>query len=204
MKILNVIQGSDEWLKARLGVATASNFSKIVTSTGVIAKPHTEHALDLAGETLLDEPEDSYKSADMERGNELEPLAREAYEEYNFCTVTEVGLMLSDCGDWGYSSDGLVGEEGLIEIKCPKAKNHAKYLAGGKCPTAYIAQVQGGLMISDRKWCDFVSYHPDFKEGQQLFVCRVFRDEDFIIKLETNIKITIAKRDEILKNINNK
>ena len=173
MKIINVEQGSDEWLQIRLGVATASNFSKIVTSKGEIAKPHTEYALKLASETLLEEPEDSYKSADMERGNELEPLAREAYEEYNFCQVKEVGFMLSDCKNFGYSPDGLVGKDGLIEIKCPKANNHAKYLAGKKCPTEYIAQVQGGLMISGRKWCDFVSYHPDFKEGCEIFVCRV-------------------------------
>ena len=203
MKIINVEQGSDEWLQIRLGVATASNFSKIVTSKGEIAKPYAEYALKLASETLLDEPEDSYKSADMERGNELEPLAREAYEEYNFCQVKEVGFMLSDCKNYGYSPDGLVGEDGLIEIKCPKANNHAKYLAGKKCPTEYIAQVQGGLMISGRKWCDFVSYHPDFKEGCEIFVCRVTRDEDFISKLETNIKITIAKRDEIINKINN-
>lgn len=203
MKILNAIQGSDEWLQSRLGVATASNFSKIVTSKGDLAKPYTEYALELASQTLLEEPEESFKSYDMERGNELEPLAREAYEQYNFCTVKEVGLMISDCGNWGASSDGLVSDDGSIEIKCPKANNHTKYITDNKCPTKYIAQIQGGLMLSGRKWCDFVSYHPDFKEGQQLFIFRVLRDQDFIDKLEINISITIAKRDEILSNINN-
>ena len=202
MKILNLEQGSDEWFRARLGVATASNFSKIITSTGSASSTLNDYALTLAAETLLETPDEAYKNADMERGNDLEPVARQYYEEYNFCEVKEVGFIVSDCGNYGYSSDGLVGSDGLIEIKCPKAKNHVQYMADKKCPTQYLAQIQGGLMVSGRKWCDFVSFHPDFIGYKKLFVVRVFRDEEFIVKLKRMISKLVLKKNEILNKIN--
>lgn len=198
MKIINLEQGSDEWLKARLGVATASNFDKVITSTGKESTQFEKYALELASQLLMDEPEETYKNDAMKRGNELEPVARQAYEETTFNIVETVGMFKSDCGNFGYSPDGLVGNDGLIEIKCPQATTHLKYLIDDKLPADYVAQVQGGLFISGRKWCDFVSFHPNFKEGRQLFVKRIERDEDFIAKLETNLIKTIRLRDEIL------
>lgn len=187
MKIIDVEQGSDEWLSLRKGVLTASNFSKIITSKGEPSKSANDYAYELAAQTLMQDVEETYKSPEMMRGNELEPLAREAYEQWSFNSVKECGFMLSNCEKFGYSPDGLVGDDGLIEIKCPKAKNHLKYLKGGKCPTEYYAQVQGGLFVSKRKWCDFISYHPDFYDEHQLFVFRVLPDLDFISKLAERI-----------------
>jgi hypothetical protein len=201
MQILNHPQGSDEWLKARLGVATASNFDKIITSTGKESATLEKYALQLATEKMLVEPEPSYKSDAMSRGNELEPVAREAYQQATFEQVQEVGLMLSDCGNYGYSSDGLIGDDGLIEIKCPLATTHFKYLLDNKCPTDYWQQVQGGLWVSDRKWIDFVSFNPNFKEDRQLFVVRVKRNEEFIEKLAGLVAKTIKLRDELLTKI---
>lgn len=198
MKILNLEQGSEEWLKARLGVATASNFDKIATSVGKESATLPKYALELATQKLLLEPEESYKNDAMRRGNELEPVARQAYQEFSLETVDEVGFMISDCENYGYSPDGLVGEEGLIEIKCPQAVTHAKYLLDDKLPADYVQQVQGGLMVSGRKWCDFVSFHPNFREDKKLFVKRIFRDEDFIAKLQEGIQKAIALRDEYL------
>jgi len=199
MEIINCEQGGSEWLKARLGVATCSNFSKIVTSTGELSKQLKSYAIKLASELLTVEQEDSYTNKDMERGNELEPEARQAYQEYAFCEVKEVGFMIDN--GFGYSPDGLIDDDGLIEIKCPNQTTHTQYLFEDRLPTAYKAQVQGGLLTSGRKFCDFVSYNPSFKDDKRLFVKRIERDEEFIIKLMIGIQKTIGIRDEFLKEI---
>ena len=202
MKIIREIeQGSDEWHKLRMGVATASNFSKIVTSTGEISKTIDSYALELATEFFLTKPEESYKSAAMERGTELEPEARQVYEENGLISVEQVTFIKSDCGNYGYSPDGLVDEDGLIEIKCPQDTTHLDYIIKNKLPTTYKNQVQGGLMVSGRKWCDFVSYHPNFQEDKKLFIIRVERDEEFISKLKAGIDLVIKKRDKILQQL---
>ncbi len=135
----------------------------------------------------------------MERGNELEPEARQAYQEYAFCEVKEVGFMIRDGA--GYSTDGTIDEDGLIEIKCPIAVTHTQYLYDKKVPTKYYQQCQGGLLISGRKYIDFISYNPTFKESKRLFVKRIGRDEDFIGKLKVGIKRVIEIRDELFKGI---
>lgn len=202
----NCEQGSDEWLNLRKGVATASNFSEIITSTGKETTSRSssdpsrleKYALELATNTLLSKVEDGYKNANMQRGNDLEPFARQAYQEETFALVKECGFITTDCGRFGYSPDGLVGDDGLIEIKCPLAKTHFGYILDDKCPNDYYAQVQGGLFITGRKWLDFVSYHPDFK--QPLFVKRVERDEEFIAKLEVLLeKVDSLKRGFLTK-----
>jgi hypothetical protein len=200
--IRNVAQGSDEWLKLRLGIATASNFSKIVTSKGEASDSAKKYALELVSEILAVEQDPRYKSFNMELGNEVEPEAREAYQEATFNAIEEVTFIKSKCGDFGYSPDGLIDEDGLIEIKCPNQITHTKYLLEDRLPVEYVQQVQGGLFVSRRKWCDFVSYHPNFIEEKRLFVKRVYRDEEFIKKLEIGIKKVIAMRNEFLKKIN--
>lgn len=192
-------QGSEAWLQLRMGVATASNFDKIITAT--TAKESAtlpKYALELATQCLLTEPEPTYKNEAMQRGNDLEPIARQAYAEQTFSVVEEIAMFKSDCGNFGASPDGLVGDEGLIEIKCPLATTHAKYLLDNKLPNDYVQQVQGLLWVSGRKWCDFVSFHPNFKE-KQLFVIRVERDEAYIAELARLAQKTITMRDEILK-----
>jgi len=178
MQIINCEQGSDEWLQLRQGVATASNFSKIITSKGELSKQIRDYAFQLVSETITNLQDESYKSADMQRGNDLEPDARNAYQQHTLSLVKEVGFMKN--GFYGYSPDGLIGDNGLVEFKCPNQKTHTKYLFQGALPTEYKAQVQGGLYVSERKWCDFVSFHPNFIEGKKLFIIRVFRDEEFI------------------------
>jgi len=195
--IKGIDQGSEEWLKLRLGVATASNFDKIITPTGKESTQFEKYALELATQTLVSEPDSSYKNEAMQRGNALEPLARQLYQENTLNFVEEITMFKSDRGDFGYSPDGLIGEDGLLEIKCPLATTHLKYLIDNKLPSEYIPQVQGGLLVSGRKWCDFVSYHPNFKERNMLII-RVERDEDFISKLKEGIDKTIKLRDQIL------
>lgn len=195
--IKGIDQGSEEWLKLRLGVATASNFDKIITPTGKESTQFEKYALELATQTLVSEPDSTYKNEAMQRGNALEPLARQLYQEITLNFVDEITMFKSDCGNFGYSPDGLIGEDGLLEIKCPLATTHLKYLIDNKLPSEYIPQVQGGLLVSGRKWCDFVSYHPNFKERNMLII-RVKRDEEFIAKLKDGIEKTIKLRDQIL------
>lgn len=202
MQIINCQQGSEEWLKARLGIPSASNFSKIVTSTGKLSESLRKYAEELVSDMLIIEPEEGYKNADMLRGNELEPEAAQAYQEYTFNTVEECGFMIKDGA--GYSPDRMVDENGLIEIKCPNKVTHTKYLLDKKLPIKYLQQCQGGLMVSNRKWLDFISFHPNFKGDNKLFIIRVFRNEEFIKKLVIGIKRVIEIRNELLEKIREK
>lgn len=203
MKILDLVQGSEEWLKARIGIATASNFSKIITpAKGDVSKTIDSYALELAVESITGIREEGFKSSAMERGNQLEPIARKLYERKKLKKVEQIGFVVSDCENYGYSPDGVIGD-GLIEIKCPLATTHAKYLMDNKLPDDYKPQVQGGLFVSGRKWCDFISYHPDFG-NQSLMIVRVERDEDYIAKLEAGLKLLISKKEEFLTKIKGK
>ncbi len=200
MQILSCVQGSNEWLNARRGIATASNFSKVVTSKGETSKQLNDYAFQLASEVVTDIQDDSFKSADMQRGNDLEPEARDAYQQETLTTVDEIGFVL--CGFYGYSPDGFIGDDGLIEIKCPAQKTHAKYLYDNKLPTAYKPQVQGGMFATKRKWCDFISYHPGFEFDKRLFIIRVYRDEEFIEALHQGLIKLNNLKNKILSGIN--
>lgn len=202
MKIINCEQGADEWFEARKGVFTASNFSKIITSTGKESTSQLDFIYETISDLFLKEKEASYTNENMDRGVELEPIARQEYQKQTFNIVDQVGFVLSDCGNFGCSPDGLIGDDGLIEIKCPKAKNHLKYCIDNKLPTQYVAQVQGQLYVTGRQWCDFVSFHPDINFNNGLFIVRVERDEDFISALEDQLKEVINKKKCILNKLN--
>ena len=198
-------QGTDEWLDLRKGVASASNFKKLIAPktekpSATMKKYAKELALELAYHELKAE---SFKSAAMEDGNVREELARQSYQERTLNLVEEAGFITSDCGNFGYSPDGLVGDDGLIEIKCLEAEAHSAILLKGakEMPDDYKCQVQGGLWLSERKWCDFVAYGKIKNEEKNLIIIRVFRDEEFIKKLEVEAKNCIALRDEILKEL---
>lgn len=199
MQIIDVEQGTEEWHKCRMGIPTASNFNKLITSTGRQSESLKNYAIYLASEMLVYKNDEDFKSSVMEHGIETENDAIQAYQEYSLNPVKRIGFMREK--NYGYSPDGLIGKDGLIEVKCPLQKNHAKYLAENKLPTQYVQQVQGGLFVSGRMWCDFVSFHPYFKADKKLFVKRVFRNEEFIKELDFCIKKVIDIRDSYLKKI---
>jgi len=182
MRIINCEQYSPEWWAERLAHPTSSQYSKIVTSKGERSKQRTAYMYELAAERLTGMQEDTFISRAMEQGSEREALSRQVYEMENEVEVVQVGLCISDCGRWGASPDGLVGDDGLVELKNPLGKTQVERLlaAEPKLPTAYIQQVQGQLFVTERSWCDFVSYVP----GLPLFVLRVYRDSIFCDKLE--------------------
>jgi putative phage-type endonuclease len=191
MIIHNHEQRSVEWFACRLGLPTASNFDKIVTSKGEASASAKKFLYQLVGEVLTGIKKETYTSPAMQHGIETEAEARKVYELVTCETVEEVGLCVSDCGRWGASPDGLVGNDGQIEIKCPNLETHHNYILSGKLPTDYIQQVQGQLLVTGRKWCDFVSYFPNL----QPFIVRVYPDLEFqkilenaLIKFDADLK----------------
>lgn len=170
-------QGTEEWLQARAGIVTASVMGQLVTTKTVKpASNETSRGLtaQLVAERITGHVEESYTSADMQRGILSEPYARDVYSEH-FAPVQEVGFMVreDDGIKVGYSPDGLVDSDGLIEIKSPRAKTHVKTILEDCVPPEYMAQLQTGLLVSDRDWIDFVSYCG----GHPLYVNRVYPDQ---------------------------
>lgn len=191
MRIMNHEQRSPEWFAARCGVMSASNFDKLITSTG---KPSTQ--IDAYINQMIADKIIGYvpsngaeqPNAAMQRGTEMEPEAR-AYYELIALPVVEVGFCLHDDYEFGCSPDGLVGDDGLLEIKCPSAHTQIEYIKSGSIPAKYVAQVQGQMLVTGRKWCDFLSYHPDLKP----LLVRVPRDADFIRALQAILLSAINK-----------
>lgn len=192
MRVSNHTQGSDEWLESRLGRPTASNFGRLITPTGKPSASAEGYINELVAQRITGEIPEFFKSEAMERGNELEPHAKAAYEFANDVEVVEVGLCLHDEFECGASPDGLIGEDGGIEIKCPLPHNHVAYLRAGEVPSKYIPQIQGCLWITGREWWDFMSYHPSMQD----LIVRVYRDEAYIKKL-ADIVIRSVEQIEI-------
>ncbi len=174
----DLLQGTQEWLYARLGMVTASVVGQLVTAKTIKPASNDDSrgltAL-LVAERLTGYSDPVFVSADMWRGTEEEPRARDKYAETNGVDVRELGFMVRD--DWGfqigYSPDGLVGDDGLIEIKAPRAKTHLRTILSGEVPAHHIAQIQAGLLVSGRDWCDFVSWCG----GMPMFTRRVLPDQ---------------------------
>lgn len=200
----DLLQGSEEWLEIRKGVATCSEFSNIITpARGEESKSIPKYAKKLALELFYEKlKEESFKSPAMLAGNELEKVARQLYQEKTFNIVEEVGFIKSDCGNFGFSPDGLIDEDGIIEIKTLEAEAHSEIILNNHMPLDYKCQIQGGLWISGRKWCDFIAYNHYCKnDSKKLLIFRIERDEAFIAELGRLAQKTIVIRDEILKQI---
>ena len=197
MKIIDVPQGSPEWFSARLGLPTASNFSQIVTAKGDSSKQREKYLYKLAGEIVSGEATETYQSAAMERGIIMEEEARAMYALITGENVTQVGFCIADNGKYGCSPDGLVGDSGGLEIKCPLAHTHVSYLLKNKLPVEYLQQVQGSMLVTGRKWWDFMSYYP----GIRPLILRIERDEDFIESLENELEAFCGQLAEVVKKI---
>jgi putative phage-type endonuclease len=171
-------QGTQEWFDQRRGMVTASVVSRLLTPTGKVADNDTSRGLAqaLIAERITGWTEPSYMNDDMMRGVLHEPIARDRYAEHNNVVARQTGFLVRD--DWGYeigaSPDGLVGEDGGLEIKCPRAKTHIRTIVANQVPTAYLPQIQTCLLVSGRDWWDFVS----FCAGLPMWTKRVYPDPD--------------------------
>lgn len=170
-------QGTDEWLEARRGILTASEMKLIITPKFKLADNDKSraHVYEIAAQRISKYVEPHYVSDDMLRGEAGEIEARNYYAN-KYGAVEQVGFMTEDKFGYtlGYSPDGLVGTDGLIEIKSPRQKTQIETIANDMMPEEHMAQVQTGLLVSGRKWCDFISYHG----GLHLYVKRIYPDPE--------------------------
>jgi hypothetical protein len=196
MQIIDVDQGSPEWLAVRLGIPTASNFSKLITSDGKKSTQADGYLNTLVAETLMGQPGESFTTDWMQRGTELEPAARAWYEFQTDADVQQVGFVKLDSGLAGASPDGLTVAGGL-ELKCPKAETHVSYLRSNKLPASYVQQVQGCMWICERDTWDFASYHP----LMPALLITVQRDDKLIASLVAAVEEINERKSEILEHI---
>ena len=180
-----VDQNTEEWMDLRKGKFTASSFKDLFMAK--TTKGYQSAIYKVVYERMTGEQPENFTNDYMQRGHELEPLARECYEVETFNEVQEPGFF--ELNEFvGASPDGLVNDDGLLEIKCPAYNTMIAYLINPKLPTIYKYQVHGQMWVTGRKWCDFMCYHPKLKP----VILRIERDEviitDIIMKIEESIK----------------
>lgn len=193
-------QGTEEWRAARLGKLTASRIADAIakTKSGWGASRANIKAL-LIAERLTGIPQETYVSAAMQHGTDTEPQARIAYEFLTDQAVTQVGFVgHPSIPGAGASPDGLVGDDGLIEIKCPGTATHIDNLLGSKISERYMTQMQFQLACTGRKWCDFVSFDARLPTKMQLKIQRVYRDDTRIALLESQARDFLAEIEETI------
>ncbi len=203
--VLNTIpceQGTPEWLTARVGKLTASRMAAVMdfTKKGEPSAKRQDYLLQIVAERLTNQPcEDTYITQAMRWGTEQEPYARVAYELACGVVVHQVGLVLHPTiPNAAASPDGIVGGDGLIEIKCPETTTHLRTMLDKTVPEKYLPQINWQMACTGAQWCDFVSFDPRMPEKYQLFICRVRRDESAITACEDAAKKFLADVDEML------
>ncbi len=196
--LIQAEQRSPEWFAARLGVATGSRFGDIMATTrSGYSASRKNYAAELVTERLTGQSTETFTTAAMQWGTDNEPVARLQYELATGYTVEETGFWLHNDMAAGVSPDGIVDEDGLLEIKCPNTATHIETLQREKVPRQYEAQVQGQMWITGRKWCDFVSFDPRLPENAQMVIVRVERDPLYIANLETEPYEFLKEVDEL-------
>lgn len=201
-----VIQGSAEWHALRLGKVTASRVADVIakTKTGPAAS-RKNYMAELVLERLTGQQAEGFTNAAMQWGIDTEPQARLAYEFHRNIDVAEVGFVPHPTiADSGASPDGLVANDGLVEIKCPLPATHMETLESGQVPSKYLTQMMWQMACTGRAWCDFVSFDPRFPAHMQFFVERVKRDEDLIRELETEVAAFLNELSATVERLRNK
>lgn len=186
-----ITQGTEEWHAQRLGKVTASRLNDVMakTKSGYSAS-RKNYMAELICEILSGERNDFFQNAAMIRGTELEPKARMYYEFENDCEVSEVGFIDHvSIPNFGASPDGLVGDDGLIEIKCPNTATHIEFIENGKPARKYVLQMHAQMMAAERKWCDFVSFDDRINvPALQFQVKRINFDEALAQEIKTEVE----------------
>lgn len=194
-------QLSPEWFEARRGFVGASAINDVmaVTKSGGEAATRRNLRARIIAERLTGICADSFTSAAIQWGVDNEPIARAAYEVATGNEVEQVGFILHpEIKMTGASPDGLIGADGLIEIKCPNTATHIDYLLGGVAPTEYRNQMLWQMECTGRNWCDFASYDPRMPEDMQLFVVRFMRDDARIAELREGVIKFLSEVDSVL------
>lgn len=194
MIIHDIQQGTDEWLRLRMGKFTASNFAKLFMAKST--KGYNDTINSVVFERLTDEIPESFSNEWMERGKELEPHAIEAYQLQTFSLVKRIGFV--EHSEWiGASPDGYVDRSGMIQVKCPRFATLIGYLLDGEVPKDYAIQMQGEMFVAEKEWNDFYVYHPKLKP----LLIRVNRDEKIIKDIQVKIAEAIETAQERISQI---
>lgn len=197
-------QGSAEWLTSRIGHCTGSRFDDVIkkTQAGKPSASRVTYMLETVTERILNRPSDYWFSNAMQYGLDNEPLARMAYESQTGVMLAVPGFIHHKTIKWcGVSADGLVGDDGTIEIKCPYNPRNSIETRLHGMPSEHMAQVQGGLWVLNRQWSDFISYDPRMPDGLQLYVQRIERDDEYIAKLAAAVVQFLCEVDEMVQRL---
>jgi len=197
-------QGSEAWLKMRLGKVTASKMSDVLSKGRGTAPSKTAetYMMELIAEKLTGLSKPFFENDAMRWGTETEPQARSMYEINNdFVSVEEVAFVERD-EFIGISPDGLVGDDGLLEIKCPNTTTQIKRALSDDYAKDYYTQIQCQLWVTERKWCDFVSFDPRLDCAAGYLQQRVMRDEDFIKDMQVKVYVFVERMNELINKLN--
>lgn len=197
-------QGSEEWLLARCGSLGASQLNEALATTKSGWGASRENLKNrIIAERLTGVPAETFKNAAMEWGTAQEDAARKAYEAHTGTFVDEMGIAIHPVLKHTHASpDGLVGDDGLIEIKCPNTTTHIETLKAKKAPNKYMNQMLWQMRCTDRQWCDFVSFDPRLPDHLQLFVVRVERDDAAIAELEAKVTEFLTEVEREIEQLN--
>ena len=194
-------QGTEEWLKIRLGKVTASGVADVLAKTkSGISASRGNYLIKLAIQRVTGVVEEGFTNDAMQWGIDNEAQARVAYEVVSGNFVDQIGFVEHPSIKWfGCSPDGLVNSDGLVEIKCPNSATHWSYIKDDGPPTKYYIQMQAQMACTGRSWCDFVSFDPRMPERSRLFIKRVMRENDYIAEMEAEVKKFL---DEVAVEVN--
>lgn len=193
-------QRTEQWYTDRLGHATGSRASDILAGKDTMAR--RGYLTQIVTERLTGRQQDGYINADMQRGIDIEPVARAAYQASREL-VDEVGFVRHPTIQWfGASPDGLVRDDGLIELKCPRSTTHLDYLQSGKPPAKYVPQMLAQLSCTGRKWVDFVSFDDRFPEHLQLYVARFQPTQEIIEQFEQKVIEFLKEAEQLMEKMN--
>jgi putative phage-type endonuclease len=197
-------QGSSEWFAQRCGKATASRIADIIAKTkSGYSTSRANYMAQLVVERMTNQVAESFTNAAMEWGTATEPFARAAYEAKSGVLVDQVGAIDHPRIDRSAASpDGLIGDDGCLEIKCPNTATHIDTMLGENITGKYYTQMQWQMACTERSWCDFVSFDPRMPEGLQLFVKRVDRDDSYIAELEKEVVQFLKEVDDKVNKLN--
>lgn len=194
-----MIQGSDEWLEARLGCATASCFADVMAKgEGIVRKKYMRR---IVAERLTGKSVESFSNPHLERGTEQEGYARMEYESATGNLVQEVGFLRHPEIMAGASPDGIIDANGGIEIKSVIPTVQIETIERGAYPAQHKPQIMGNLWISEREWWDYVSYSPDMPDPLRLYVFRVHRDDEYIQNLEAEVIRFLSEAEEMYQRL---
>ena len=200
----DLIQRSDGWYAARLGCVTASKVHDVVArqKNGKYYAERANYLAEVVLERLTGQPTSGFTSAAMQHGIDTEPQARAAYSFMHDADVDEVGFVPHPTIEWaGASPDGLVGDDGMLEMKCPQAAGHLALLLGGDIDLRYASQMQFQMACAGRLWCDFASFNPSFPPHLQLHVRRIKRDDELIATMEDEVRTFLIEVDRKIKQL---